>query len=641
MNWLHYLLEANLYLVVFYTGYCLFLNKETYYTLNRAYLLLSCILSFLLPIIQIGALKPVESGIVNVVLLAPSGLKSVTTEDSPVSFLTRITVDDVLLYTYLLGVLALALILIFKIFRLIKMTRTAIALVDNKYKLIGIDGSNTAFSFFNYLFIGTKTAGSDIIIRHELVHIRQKHSADIIFMELIKIINWFNPFIYLMQVSLKTVHEYIADEQTAAHETDALAYSSFLVNNAYGLNGSSITHSFFNYNLLKKRIIMLNQKRSGNLARLKYLMTVPICAAALCASTLGFSKTYALIDLAPQHDAADSANKVKSPTQKHLSPPPPPIAIKNEYTALYEHLSANIKYPANEIKNNRSGLVIVGFNISSDHKLSNAKIVKSTDKRFDSEALKAFQSFNGTIADKAGEHKIAISFYTDYYTQAPQYEADVKQSGVVFNMYVVVPPPPPPSKVGSVPPAVKKPTYIGKNKMPPPPPPAKVKKGVKVIDVVISPPPVDEPTQPVPVQAPGEAVPPPPPPKDPFEDLHKYIAKYTRYPTAAHNNHIGGRVIAEFTINNGKINDVKITRGIDQGIDAEVLRVLKNFTGSVSIKSGNYAMPISFALVDKADKQVAHAPDNYTNKAVAANAGKTAKPTYMLNEVVIVGYANN
>ena len=166
------------------------------------------------------------------------------------------------------------------------MTGKSKTLVDNKYKLIGIDGSNTAFSFFNYLFIGTKLKGSDTIIRHELVHIKQKHSADIIFIELIRIINWFNPVIYLVQMSIKTVHEYIADEQTASLESDALTYSSFLVNNAYGITGSSVTHSFFNYNLLKKRIIMLNQKRSGNLARLKYLVAVPICAGMLCASTL-------------------------------------------------------------------------------------------------------------------------------------------------------------------------------------------------------------------------------------------------------------------------------------------------------------------------------------------------------------------
>jgi len=200
------------------------------------------------------------------------------------------------------------------------MIQTANKITDNRYKIVQLENSNTAFSFFNYLFIGSKTEGTSIIIRHEMVHIRQKHTLDVLFLEFIKIINWFNPFVYLLQNSLKTVHEYIADEQTAALESDTLAYSSFLVNNAYGLSGSSIAPSFFNYNLLKKRIIMLNQKRSGNLARLKYLVAVPICAATLCASTLGFSKTYALIDLAPQH--ADTIIKAK---QLKVPPPPPPV----------------------------------------------------------------------------------------------------------------------------------------------------------------------------------------------------------------------------------------------------------------------------------------------------------------------------
>jgi hypothetical protein len=101
----------------------------------------------------------------------------------------------------------------------------------------------------------------------------------------------------LLQRSLKTIHEYIADEQTAAYERDALTYSSFLLNNAYGIQGSTIAHSFFNYNLLKKRIIMLNKNRSGKLARLKYLTALPLCAGMLCTSTLVFSKNYGLIDL--------------------------------------------------------------------------------------------------------------------------------------------------------------------------------------------------------------------------------------------------------------------------------------------------------------------------------------------------------
>jgi hypothetical protein len=205
-----------------------------------------------------------------------------------------------------------------KLYSLLKLTRSQNLETDGKYKLVYINQSATAFSFFNYLFIGTKVQGSETIIRHELVHIRQKHSADIIFIELLKIVNWFNPFIYLLQYSLKTIHEYIADEKTAIAENDALAYSSFLVNNAYGLGGSSITHSFFNYNLLKKRIIMLHQKRSGSLARLKYLVAVPICAGLLCASTLAFSKDYGWVNVGPHRiDKNNHSPQVLEPA-RHL-----------------------------------------------------------------------------------------------------------------------------------------------------------------------------------------------------------------------------------------------------------------------------------------------------------------------------------
>ena len=301
MNWLYYLAEANIYISVFYLFYCLLLNKETHYTLNCIYLLSSCVLSFVLPLMQIGRLKPVvvaaqagTSRVTGKVIYAPhTTLMANRAVENP------FTLQDWLLYGYLVGAVVLLTVLGIKLYKLWLLSRAKPAAEQSGYKLIYLDGSNSAFSFFNFLFMGTTVPKADTIIRHELVHIRQKHSADIILLEVIKIINWFNPLIYLLQQSLKTVHEYIADEQTAAAETDTLTYSTFLVNNAYGLSGSPITNSFFNYNLLKKRIMMLHQQRSGGLARLKYLLAAPLCAALLCVSTLGFSKTYNFIDLAP------------------------------------------------------------------------------------------------------------------------------------------------------------------------------------------------------------------------------------------------------------------------------------------------------------------------------------------------------
>jgi hypothetical protein len=318
MNWLYYLAEANLYLCVFYLAYCVFLVKETHYQLNRAYLLFSCLMAFVLPVLQVGALRPavVDSAPVAsyVVTQAPQYPVTTVIASAPVVAPTAtFSIDDYLWLAYVAGAIVVLLLLTLKLYSVFKLTRNNKAKLGS-YKMVYLKDTDVAFSFFNYLFIGTRAAGANTIITHELVHIRQKHSADIMFLELLKVICWFNPCVYLLQNSLKTVHEYIADEQTAATEADALTYSSFLVNNAYGAGGSSITHSFFNYNLLKKRIIMLNQQRSGKLARLKYLVALPVCAGLLCASTLAFSKTYGLVTLGAVTTAKTTNTPIKTST---------------------------------------------------------------------------------------------------------------------------------------------------------------------------------------------------------------------------------------------------------------------------------------------------------------------------------------
>ncbi|MDB5285881.1 MAG: hypothetical protein JWR05_830, partial [Mucilaginibacter sp.] len=231
MNWLHYLVEANIYLGVFYLCYCLFLNNETHYTLSRIYLLFSCVISFILPVTQLSILKPVEPIVLEPVAIVPTNITvhySVPSPPPPME--PAFTLQDGFIYVYILGVAIALTIFLFRLYQLFKLSRGNQKLNDNSYQIIHLKSDNTAFSFFNYLFIGANISQSETIIAHELVHIRQKHSWDIMLLEVLKVINWFNPFVYLLQRSIKTVHEYIADEQTAAYERDALTYSSFLLN---------------------------------------------------------------------------------------------------------------------------------------------------------------------------------------------------------------------------------------------------------------------------------------------------------------------------------------------------------------------------------------------------------------------------
>ncbi|PWK78131.1 TonB family protein [Mucilaginibacter oryzae] len=576
MNWLYYLLEANLYLCVFYACYCLFLNKETHYTLNRAYLLLSCVVSFIIPVVQIGWLKPGHQPAQTFIV---KGVPQLQTQAETTTAANRLTTNDVLIYAYIIGVVVLAALLIIKFYQLLRLTKLSKTRISDKYKLVNIEGTNTAFSFFNYLFIGTKTAANHIVIKHELVHIRQKHSADIVFLELIKIINWFNPFIYLLQISLKTIHEYIADEQTAAEESDAISYSSFLVSNAYGLSGSALSNSFFNYNLLKKRIIMLNQKRSGKLARLKYLAAVPISCGLLCASTLVFSKTYGFIDLLPKHQVNGMPTASAADTNK----------------------TATVTRTYNTSK---------GYKFEETGYLNNGK----TDYRV-------------MITEKNGEQK-------EYYKSktSPEELAMLKNKyGYTFpdaQFFAKLPPPPPPVQASQK-----------LNRQVPPPPPAPPKKGKKAksveVDLLPPPPPPangENVAPPPPPPAAGENVPPPPPPADPFYELYRYIGRYTRYPAKARENHLTGRVILTFNINNGKISDVKLVRGVDESIDNEVLRVLNQFDGNLAVKSGFYSIPVYMGLQDAND----HALPPTQPKIYQATAPN--KPSTTLREVVVIGY---
>jgi hypothetical protein len=128
MNWLYYLAEANIYLGVFYLAYCLFLNKETYYQLNRVYLLFSCVVAFILPVLQIGILKPVQTAVTNTITYAVplhpvliDNLSALTPVPKIVEH--HFSLQDALWYTYLLGTAVLLLALTVKLYTLFRLTR--------------------------------------------------------------------------------------------------------------------------------------------------------------------------------------------------------------------------------------------------------------------------------------------------------------------------------------------------------------------------------------------------------------------------------------------------------------------------------------------------------------------------------------
>lgn len=684
MNWLHYLAEANLYLTVFYLAYRLLLAKETYNQLNRIYLLFGCVVAFILPVLQVGALKPAEvvtnlSGYSTQMAYPIQATASVVSV-APTVAEVHLTWQDYLIYAYTAGCVILLLALLVKLGVLISMIWKAKHERMDKYTIIYLNDSDIAFSFFNYLFIGTDAAGAKTIIRHELVHISQKHSLDILFVELLKIINWFNPFIYLLQNSLKAIHEYIADEQTAAYENDTIGYAAFLVNNAYGAGGSSITHSFFNYSLLKKRIIMLNQKRSGNPARLKYLIAAPLCAGLLCVSTLAFSKDYGWIDLDPAKAAAITATPVSAyqtaPTNGKLTPPPPPMLTSDGYHSLSYYLYKNISYHPS--KTQKDGKAIVTFTITADHKITNAKIAKSAGNELDAAVINAFNSFKLPVKDKPGQGAARIFFYTtDYsvfkdFTNPPNHKLDIMvddkphvygttKKGYeyqIFDWYDKN------KATGNMEHHVDKVVIFEKN--------GEAKEFNTGVDdfrvlgkkygfswpngapTVKFPPPIVKPDKKVVLTAPG--------PVKPLAQVNtmshdsamvvysqflKDLADRIKYHTEDRKNNVQGRVYALFSVTNGNLQYLRIVRSISNAASDEVFNTIKSSPVLKKIPNGSWTVPVTFSLAtldDNGDvKDVSPASAAPKEKGIdyVYNPQNIAMPendVKMLNDIVIRGY---
>lgn len=324
MNWLYYLLEANLYLAVFYGFYRLFLHKETFYSLNRFYLIMATLIAFSLPLLQMGYLNNLfgkQQEVYTVII--PSKIA-----EKDLSF----TINDLIICGYLIIAIAFALKMCFSIYKIIVLAIHAKKETTGTVTYVELpDDADTAFSFFNLLFLNPGITAKNTVLKHEMVHIRQKHSLDIIFFEIIQIIAWFNPATYFIKKDIKLLHEYIADEVTTNTDMHKHEYAMFLIQNSFGVVPSRLTNQIFNQSILKRRINMLNKEKSTGRARLKLLFVLPIAGGMLCASTMAFTKDYAMIDLYPEKyesvKAADQDPVKKNTAEKKVKVVkfPPPI----------------------------------------------------------------------------------------------------------------------------------------------------------------------------------------------------------------------------------------------------------------------------------------------------------------------------
>ncbi|WP_282041621.1 M56 family metallopeptidase [Winogradskyella flava] len=279
---LYTIIQIISFQALFLLVYDLFLKKETFFNHNRVYLLVTSILSLVLPFIKFPELRKMTSN--DVVIQLPEvfiGPKIPTEYEVLVAEQTGIVLEQPQLPIWktivLTGIVIAALIFLFKIAKLYWLK------YDNPkrwYKdvlIVRLLKSSAAFSFFNTIFLGEQIPESDkaTIFKHELVHVKELHTLDLLFFEMLRIVLWFNPLVYIYQMRIKELHEFIADAKAVKQHGKTKYYKS-LLNQVFDVNTISFTNTFFKTSLIKKRITMLQKSKSKQLHLIKYTLLIPL-----------------------------------------------------------------------------------------------------------------------------------------------------------------------------------------------------------------------------------------------------------------------------------------------------------------------------------------------------------------------------
>lgn len=268
-----------LFQLLFLAIYDLFLRKETFFTGNRIYLLVTPILAFLIPFIKLTTLQTEYTHEISILL--PEIVLSPQTVIQNSAVVNSLDPNYGVL-TLWIGSAILTLVLVMKLFKLNSLIKNNPIKIYKGFKLVSIAKTRKAFSFFNYIFLGEEISEEDRqkIIHHEMVHSRQKHSADLLLFEVLKIVMWFNPLIYLFQKRIATVHEYISDSSVIkTNQKDQ--YINTLLNEFFEVERFSFVNQFSKKTILKKRVIMMSKEKSKQIMQAKYLLLLPMLLGML------------------------------------------------------------------------------------------------------------------------------------------------------------------------------------------------------------------------------------------------------------------------------------------------------------------------------------------------------------------------
>lgn len=289
-----YILKSGICLAVFYVCFKALFSNDTFFRFNRRILLVGTGICMLLPLCRIKTSQPLPFSYTTSqwemvfheeeVNLLPAPDKEEVLTGMTGQKETSVPWVGIIGIVYFIGCCICLVTTILSFRKMYQLSRSGRKLQQGKYTLILLPGSLSPFSWGRYIFLSEDDYRDhpDEILTHEKMHLRHNHSVDLAYMEMILLLQWLNPAVWLLKRELRDIHEYQADKGVLNQGIDATKYQLLLVKKAVGSSLYTLANSF-NHSKIKKRITMMLKKKSNPWARLKYLYVLPLAAIAVAA----------------------------------------------------------------------------------------------------------------------------------------------------------------------------------------------------------------------------------------------------------------------------------------------------------------------------------------------------------------------
>ena len=466
IEFLIYDLKVAVLIAVFYMFYRLMLSKETFHRVNRIVLLATAVVSFVLPLCVITMhetmVMPAPMSRIDVELGTAAAIAD---EASQVSLWQK-----ALPILFIIGMVATMANTLWSVFRILALIRKSERHPQDDGTTICVTGNAALapFSWMHYIVMNRSDYETQdaAILTHERGHIRLHHSWDVLLVDLLTALQWFNPAIWMLRSDLRAIHEYEADGAVLSQGINARQYQYLLITKAGGIGGYSLANGI-THSALKNRITMMTNKTSKSSHLLKLLALLPIVGVTLAlnaetvtdyvynndepqkqvpvkkgrqnAAIKNNGKTILQVVEAQDQKTEAEAPKTEQKEQKgevvvvgYATPNERAEAPRDVFDVvekmpefpggpqeLFGFLAKTIKYPAEAEKAGTQGRVIATFVVRKDGSISDAHVVKSVDPLLDAEALRVINAMPAwTPGSQSGKpvnvkYTIPITFRLD------------------------------------------------------------------------------------------------------------------------------------------------------------------------------------------------------------------------------------